>query len=630
MAIEMGQIETQSYLNEPFKARLSINDVDAINLQDIKFSLASHSEYKKLLGSARPDYLQKLNFKINLGPRDQHLLQINSQQRVIEPIITLLLKVSEKQSSFIKQYTLLMDPELETSSPIPTQNPSSTENFEPAVDETPVAISAEPGNASIAKTIKVKDRSISIIAQNSALHERYSVYQIMRAFYLVNPDMFEYGNIDKLMAGSTLVVPDESLIAEVPRQKAINFVYAVSRDNPARTTQLDPRPARQPGAQAQVKSKQEPTEQHLLQVSSKNSMVKDSDKMNQSMQRDLSEWRSVAREFADLSGTLESQNQALQTQNNALKSITRDLTLHEDQILQLGLRLNYLESLQQNINGETTEPTPAASRVFTDQNRVIETQSNTLQDINSELIEKNAQISELKSQVLTLTEINQVQLTRPLPEQPAPEPQVINDSLIAAPKIITYLPQQSSDNFKLWLSLFILAVVVLFALREWIWSRRLNALKPQQKTAVKSKSVKKETSTYKPRDEDTGEIELKDLNSPSKAHDKYLDTAADQSKLQLEANTVNEVKVEIDVLLAYEQYNEAMELLKTSKEKFGHEPWLDIKELEVLASSGQCDVFFARFNETKAELEAELPEAWEKVEKMRMQLCKEFKISAVH
>jgi FimV-like protein len=64
------------------------------------------------------------------------------------------------------------------------------------------------------------------------MHKDYSVYQIMRAFYLLNAHAFEKGNINRLKSGSTLIIPELSSVAEVTRQQAINFVYSVSNNIP--------------------------------------------------------------------------------------------------------------------------------------------------------------------------------------------------------------------------------------------------------------------------------------------------------------------------------------------------------------------------------------------------------------
>ena len=622
-AIELGQIETSSYLNEPLKAHLSFKGVDAVDLDDIHFSLASHREYKNLLGISRPDYLAKLQFKIDLETTEPYTLQITSRQRIIEPILQLLLKVTEPQSSFIKQYTLLMDPEIVAATPILKERSKPSTDTDALIPETTIASSVS--TLINTQTIKVKDRSISIIAQNSTLHERYSVYQIMRAFYLVNPSAFEKGNIDKLMGGSDLWIPEESLIAEVPRQKAINFVYAVSKDNPKITV----KPVKI-AAQTQPSGSPRPS----LAQSEKPSIGHTParvDHNDQNMHSELQKLRSTDQEFNALAKTLESQNQALKAQNEVLQSLSKDLSNHEDEIQQLGLRLSDMKILQQNPMSEGSEQAPVTRQVFTDQTQLIEAQQKIIQSINAGLKKKNAELFALKNQIKTLEPLNPTSVTQPIPEPSDPKNKSISGPSLTAPKIVTYSPTTPAVTLsQIWALVLIMGILGLFGIREWIWQRRFRSIptSSNKKTSGSEKSKVKITQQA-PIQADGGEIELKDLQSPKKAHDDYIDTIVERSPLTMGAGSINEVKIEIDVLLAYEQYEEAMQLLKESKVKFGEAPWLDIKELEILASSRQSDLFYKLYNAKKDLLEQELPEAWEKVDQMHQQLGKEFKISAV-
>lgn len=109
-AVVLEQLQTDSYLNEPLKASIEIHGVDELDLADIKFSVASNSDYIRLVDTNRPAYLDKVKFKLIATGHERHILQITSLQRVREPILTFLLKVTEKHGSFIKKFTLLLDP----------------------------------------------------------------------------------------------------------------------------------------------------------------------------------------------------------------------------------------------------------------------------------------------------------------------------------------------------------------------------------------------------------------------------------------------------------------------------------------------------------------------------------------
>ena len=88
------------------------------------------------------------------------------------------------------------------------------------------------------------------------------------------------------------------------------------------------------------------------------------------------------------------------------------------------------------------------------------------------------------------------------------------------------------------------------------------------------------------------------------------------------------MNIETQILIAYEQYEEALELLEAAQEKFGQATWIDLKTLEIFAATKQCGPFLELFNQQRTRLEAESPIAFEKIVKLRDSLCKEFNISA--
>ena len=176
--------------------------------------------------------------------------------------------------------------------------------------------------------IIVGNRSISVIAQNSALHEKYSVYQIMRAFYLENSDAFENGNIDKLLSGSSLILPDESLIAEVPRQKAVNFVYSVSKDNVTKSSSTST--ASRTGISELETPAEIYSELNTPAASSQSSVNEEPVKATivpfpESIQRNAKSWREIAKNFTSISRILNSHNKAMRLQNDDLISMSASL-----------------------------------------------------------------------------------------------------------------------------------------------------------------------------------------------------------------------------------------------------------------------------------------------------------------
>ena len=223
LAIQPGEIKVLSHFYEPLIVSFTLEDIDVSDIDRISVSLADAATYERQ-GLTKAGYLERLNFtKIVTGKDRQLVVVITSSQKNMEPGLDFLVDVSDSNSSLIHLYRLELDP-------------NDLGNYKPA-GSARISHELSPRELSPADklnrpSIQVGKTDISTIAQNSPMHKDYSVYQIMRAFYLLNAHAFEKGNINRLKSGSTLIIPERSSVAEVTRQQAINFVYSVSNNIP--------------------------------------------------------------------------------------------------------------------------------------------------------------------------------------------------------------------------------------------------------------------------------------------------------------------------------------------------------------------------------------------------------------
>lgn len=658
LALELGQVVLRSHLNEPLEANLDLRNTDSLQLESVRFSIAGDATYQRLLGGNRPLILGDVSFVVISSQPDQHALQMKTRARVIDPIVDLLLQVNEPDNSFIRQFTLLLDPRPlptaaeaepaaaqveESEKPIATSADSQpapsaqsadvrTQSMESELEQ-PIAstlpgesqqsapLASEPQQPAVenGRVIRVKDRSISIIAQNMPLHERYSVYQIMRALYLENPGVFLRGNIDKLITGSELIVPDETLVAEVSRNEAIRFVLSMSRDYPGQENMPSPAASDEVDIKTEIEPSETPLKSAVAAEVVNDPVVPAEETVIDEAVVMLS------------SGAAVEAQQKIVEQQQLIHSINQDLSGYQNKISQLTERLELIEAQRitsQNQSGQ--QSTAAAARMLAEQTQVINEQRMTIAELGQQLELKNLEIIELNVQIFEIQQRDtQSTVGLPATQQQDTVATPVQESPV---EIVTYpQQQQGTKSIQLWLGLLSLLLMIFIAFREWFWQRKLRVLRLRSGDGRQSEELKRSRpSTYAPSKQDDGEFELKDLTSAKKKKEKdYDETVVMSSPLKLDIDSVPDAKVQIDILLAYEQYEEAMSLLRAAKEKFGNKADLDIKELEILGSSRQCDRFFERFNETKSALSARLPEAWVKVEDMHKRLCKDFKISVV-
>ena len=108
LALGLGEIESVSNLNQPFKAKIGLLSVGDANVGALKVKVASPSVFSRV-GIERPDFLNGLRFRSAME-NGKPVILVSSSQPVKEPFINFLLEVSWPKGQLLKEYTVLLDP----------------------------------------------------------------------------------------------------------------------------------------------------------------------------------------------------------------------------------------------------------------------------------------------------------------------------------------------------------------------------------------------------------------------------------------------------------------------------------------------------------------------------------------
>jgi pilus assembly protein FimV len=212
-ALGLGEVQSRSYLNQPFAAEIPIITDQPGELAGLSVALASQETFDQY-GLAKPAFLADLTFNVVPGPQGG-VIRINSANAVVEPFVTLLLEVRWPQGRLLREYTVLLDPPAFTEQAV--RSPVPTPRSEPAT-----ATSAAPEPAGITGS-----GSTHVVQRNETLWgiaERYrpasgpgsttDLNQMMLAIYRANPGAFA-GNINRLNAGAALRLPGQDELGEM-------------------------------------------------------------------------------------------------------------------------------------------------------------------------------------------------------------------------------------------------------------------------------------------------------------------------------------------------------------------------------------------------------------------------------
>jgi pilus assembly protein FimV len=239
-ALGLGEIELQSYLNEPLDAEIALTQSRGISPGDVFVNIAPQSAYERV-GLSRNQFLSKLRFEVVTGSDGNLVVNVSSREPLREPYLNFLLELTWPSGRLMREYAVLVDP------PVYAERSGLAESVSaPSVAETAPAVrprsqesvrrqAAAEGSLSSGysrSTIGPTGPSDTLwtIASRVRPNDSVSMQQVMLAIQDLNPDAFMGGNINRLKRGEVLRVPS---LEDIQRRSRAEAVRQVARQNEA-------------------------------------------------------------------------------------------------------------------------------------------------------------------------------------------------------------------------------------------------------------------------------------------------------------------------------------------------------------------------------------------------------------
>lgn len=277
MALGLGELTLDSFLNEPLKASVNLQNMEGLHEEQIRIRLATTEDFGKL-GVERAYFLTTLKFDVVSDGAGNAKILISSEQPVLEPYLDFIVEARWPTGRLLREYTVLVDPPVYSQTPTVVSASQRVAEIEgtpaPDADALPVKKKAAVGlfpdhtqgetSGSSLETsgtrVDVRESSLApgampqrnynaSAATSPAPGARYmisrddtlwdianrakpagtSVHQTMLDIQRLNPDAFINGNINRIKAGYIVYLPTAddisstdlpSALAEVREQNA--------------------------------------------------------------------------------------------------------------------------------------------------------------------------------------------------------------------------------------------------------------------------------------------------------------------------------------------------------------------------------------------------------------------------
>ncbi len=279
LALQLGEIQVKSALNQPLVAAIPLQPRNLTELQGLSVGLASPEDFARAGLQLTPTD-QTLRFRVITDNNGEKLILVTSSEPITDPYLDFLVQVNTRQGKQVREFVALLNPVIASPAP-PVQEapvvssapaaagsvvqqpaelpPASSfpqpppEPSRPAAEPLPPpqaqaqprmpppiaqpqppprAVAPAPAAAAhgapSGREIKVRrGDTLYGIARQASQGTDASVNQMMLAMQIANPDAFFKHNIDNLKAGAILRIPTREQIdqhsmaaatAEVRRQ----------------------------------------------------------------------------------------------------------------------------------------------------------------------------------------------------------------------------------------------------------------------------------------------------------------------------------------------------------------------------------------------------------------------------
>jgi pilus assembly protein FimV len=217
-ALGLGEIELQSWLNEPLDAEISLRESRGVDPGDVFVNVAPEAAYQRI-GIDRHQFLSRLRFEVVTASDGSLVVNVSSREPLREPYLNFLLELTWPNGRLMREYSVLVDPPVyaedsgvQEQVSAPSAAPASPRQAAPRSQES-VRRQAQ-AESSLARGYQADtfgptgpSDTLWTIAQRVRPDNSVSMQQVMLALQDQNPNAFMGGNINRLKRGEVLRVP---------------------------------------------------------------------------------------------------------------------------------------------------------------------------------------------------------------------------------------------------------------------------------------------------------------------------------------------------------------------------------------------------------------------------------------
>ncbi|MES2403567.1 MAG: FimV/HubP family polar landmark protein [Pseudomonadota bacterium] len=258
LALQLGEIQVKSTLNQPLVAAIPLQPKNLTELEGLTVGLAPADDFARAGLQITPTD-QTLQFHVVTDNNGQKLILVTSSQPITDPYLDFLVQVNTREGKQVREFVVLLNPVIAAPAPavqaapvpVPNAAPASAMATQPAELPPPSEFPQPPPSAPApaAQPVPVPQQNAQPaapqapspqspsqlevkrgdtlygIANDVAKNSGANVDQMMLALQAANPDAFFKHNINNLKAGAILRIPTRDVIDQRSATAAVAEVH---------------------------------------------------------------------------------------------------------------------------------------------------------------------------------------------------------------------------------------------------------------------------------------------------------------------------------------------------------------------------------------------------------------------
>ena len=215
-ALGLGDLQVESRLNQPLRARIEVSDVSDEEWRYLRARLATQTPSAD--GLSKPGLLESVTFKTTEDADHRRLIDVQSAEVFSEPLFDLSIDVLGQGMQVTRNYSVFLDPPGPNDDLPGARGPQLARQALPPPPKqsvvkapAPSATAATAGSAAAVYSVSKAD-TLERIARRFGGTNAASRNQFMQWVFQHNSSAF-YGDMDHLRAGAQLALPGNAVAA---------------------------------------------------------------------------------------------------------------------------------------------------------------------------------------------------------------------------------------------------------------------------------------------------------------------------------------------------------------------------------------------------------------------------------